>query len=244
MIKRSNGRRQKYVSMLIPFHVSERWRTVQEQQKDGRVKWKDSGCIRLTKKQWESMEKQLNSSGKISHDFHHLSIVQEIQQDLERRNIQHEEFKKTRLMTLISKNDDNCISNSEKVKNYAMKFPQGHWTFLGSGSEEKWYGSSSYAQKGWDSTANKMVQQFKETGHLAFESISALSRGILKLKKGKSTIHFNGHSMNTELLFQTIHSVNQLSIYGAVANWCHQFGLTEEENGRTCLHVDNMYWPR
>ena len=47
--------------------------------------------------------------------------------------------------------------------------------------------------------------------------------------------------MNTELLFQTIHSVNQLSIYGAVANWCHQFGLTEEENGRTCLHVDNMY---
>ena len=65
-----------------------------------------------------------------------------------------------------------------------MKFPQGHWTFLGSGSEEKWYGSSSYAQKGeWDSAANKMVQRFKETGHLVFESISALSRGILKLKK-------------------------------------------------------------
>ena len=33
--------------------------------------------------------------------------------------------------------------------------------FLGPGSEEKWYGSSSCAQKGeWDSTANTMVQRF------------------------------------------------------------------------------------
>ena len=42
----------------------------------------------------------------------------------------------------------------------------------------------------WDSTADNMVQQFKETGHLVFKSISALSRGILKQKKGKSTVHF------------------------------------------------------
>ena len=41
----------------------------------------------------------------------------------------------------------NCISNAEKVKNYAMKFSQEHWTFLGPGSEEKWYGSSSHARK-------------------------------------------------------------------------------------------------
>ena len=31
---------------------------------DGKNKWKDSGCIRLAKMQWVSMEKQLNSSGK------------------------------------------------------------------------------------------------------------------------------------------------------------------------------------
>ena len=131
------------------------------------------------------------------------------------------------------KNDENCISNAEKVKNYAMKFAQRHWTFWGPGSEEKWYASSSCAQTGErDSTANKMVQRFEETCHPVFKSISALSRGILKHKKGKSTIHFNGDSTNTELLFQTIHSVNQLSIHGAVANWCHQFGLTEEEKGR------------
>ena len=100
-----------------------------------------------------------------------------------------------------------------------MQFSQGHWTFLGPGSEEKLYGISSYAQKGeWDSTANKMVQRFKETGHLVFKSISALSRGLLKQKKGESTKHINGDSMNTELLFQTIYSVYQLSIYGAVSS--------------------------
>ena len=120
------------------------------------------------------------------------------------------------------KHDENCSSNAEKVKNDAMKFSQGHWTYLGPGSEEKWCGSSSYDQQGeWDFTANKMVQQFRETGHLVFKSISALSRGILKQKKGNSTIHFNGSWTNTELLFQTIHCVNQLSIYGALANWCH-----------------------
>ena len=46
------------------------------------------------------------------------------------------------------------------------------------------------------------VQRFKESGHLVFKSISALSRGILKQKKSKSTIHFNRDAMNTELLFQ------------------------------------------
>ena len=81
-------------------------------------------------------------------------------------------------------------------------------------------------------------QRFKESGHPVFKGISALSRGILKTKKGKNTIHFNGDSTNTELLFQTVHSVNQLSIHGAVVNWCKQFGLTEEEKGREHLSAD------
>ena len=70
-----------------------------------------------------------------------------------------------------------------------------------------------------------MVQQLKETGHPVFKGVSALSRGVLKQKKGKTSIHFRRDSMNTELLFQTV-SENQLSINGAVANWC---GSTEDK---------------
>ena len=66
MIKRSNGRRQKCWSVQIPFYVWDRWKTAKKRKQDRKVKWKDSGCIRLTKKQWESMEKQLNSSGQFS----------------------------------------------------------------------------------------------------------------------------------------------------------------------------------
>ena len=83
-----------------------------------------------------------------------------------------------------------------------------------------------------------MVQRFKETGHPVFSSISTLSRGIQKKKKGRCTIHFSGDSPNTELWFQTFHYVNQLSIYGAMPNWCQQFGLTEKEKGRVNLSVD------
>ena len=42
-----------------------------------------------------------------------------------------------------------------------------------------------------------------------------------------------------QLLFQTVHSVNQLSSHGAVAKWCHQFCLTEEGKGRVTLSMDN-----
>ena len=44
------------------------------------------------------------------------------------------------------KNVENCISNAEEVRNYAIKFMTGHRTFLGPGSEEKWYGDS-YGEK-------------------------------------------------------------------------------------------------
>ena len=42
-------------------------------------------------------------------------------------------------------------------------------------------------------------------------------------------MRFNADASNTELLFRTIHSATQLSIYVAVSNWCEQFGWTEEE---------------
>ena len=50
-----------------------------------------------------------------------------------------------------------------------------------------------------------------------------MSRGILKRKQNRDTIHFNAESSNTELLLRIIHSANQLSIYGAVSNWCEEF---------------------
>ena len=126
-----------------------------------------------------------------------------------------------------------CFSNSEKVKEFANGFSQGHSPFFGPGDEKKWYGTLLCASEGmWNSTAIQMVERFKDTGHPVFKSTSALSRGILKRKNNNDTLHFNADASNTELLFRIIHSVNQLSIYGAVSNWCEQFGWTDEEKGQ------------
>ena len=68
-------------------------------------------------------------------------------------------------------NDGICISNSEKSRN----------TRLGPGDEKKCYGTLPYTPEGkCDSTATQMVEQFKDTGHPVFKSISALSRRIPK----------------------------------------------------------------
>ena len=85
-----------------------------------------------------------------------------------------------------------------------------------------------------DRTANKIVQQFKEIGHLIFTSTSALSLGILKQRRGKCTIDFCEHGAPV-----SNSSVNQLGVYAAVTCWCHQFGLTEEEKEKVAFSVNN-----
>ena len=47
-----------------------------------------------------------------------------------------------------------------------------------------------------------------------------LSRGTLKRKSPRNTIHFTADSGNIELIMRTIHSPNQLSVYGAVSSLC------------------------
>ena len=39
---------------------------------------------------------------------------------------------------------------------------------------------------------------------------------------GKLPVHYNGDLSNAELLFRTITSVNQLSAYGAISDWCEE----------------------
>ena len=78
-----------------------------------------------------------------------------------------------------------------------------------------------------------MVERFKETGQPVFKSISALSRGISTRENNRDTTYFNADASNTELLFRTNHSANQLSVYGAVSSWCEEFGQRPNEKEST-----------
>ena len=50
------------------------------------------------------------------------------------------------------------VSNFREVANFSRRFPRGHWSFLGPGSEKKWYGTNSDKPDGvWDKTAEDMM---------------------------------------------------------------------------------------
>ena len=63
--------------------------------------------------------------------------------------------------------------------------------------------------------------KFAQSTHPVFRSTSPLSRGVLKSKGGgQLSIHYCADPGTIETVFRTIISVNQLSIYGAVAEIC------------------------
>ena len=71
-------------------------------------------------------------------------------------------------------NRENCIANAHRVTEYARRFTQGHWSFLGPGSEKKWYGTHVSRPYGeWDKTAEDMMLNFAERGHPIFRATIA-----------------------------------------------------------------------
>ena len=83
-------------------------------------------------------------------------------------------------------NKEECFKNADIVKTFAKRFGIGQWSFIGPGSEKKWYPSENSPQGAWDHVAEDMLLRFAESGHPIFRATTPLSRGQLKSKeKGK-----------------------------------------------------------
>ena len=130
-----------------------------------------------------------------------------------------------------------CESNARLVSLYAKRFGTGQWSFLGPGSEKKWYSISADSPQGkWDRIAEKMMLDFGESRHPVFRSTSPLSRGQLKSKGGgKLSIHYCADLDTVKSVFRTIISVNQLSLYGAVAEMCEEYETFHDRTGQPVL---------
>ena len=121
-------------------------------------------------------------------------------------------------------NKDECLANAGVVKVLARRFGIGQWSFIGPGSEKKWYSSENKPQGAWDNIAEQMLLEFAESGHPTFRATTPLSRGILKSKgRGKLSIHFAANDFAIDTIYRIILSVNQLCVYGAVAAVCEEF---------------------
>ena len=77
-------------------------------------------------------------------------------------------------------NKDECLKNAEFVKTFAKRFGIVQWSFIGPGSEKKWYPSENSPQGAWDHVAEDMLLKFAESGHPIFRATTPLSRGQLK----------------------------------------------------------------
>ena len=122
------------------------------------------------------------------------------------------------------------------MKTFAKRFGIGQWSFIGPGSEKKWYPSENSPQGEWDRIAEDMLLEFAKSGHPIFRAATRLSRGKLKSKgKGKVSIHFSAEPDTIDTIYRIIFSANQLSIYGTVAAICEEFVGQPDNTGRPAI---------
>ena len=127
--------------------------------------------------------------------------------------------------------------DADLVSMYARRVSPGRCSFLGLGSEKKWYSThDSRTQGEWNRVAELMMIEFRESGHPVFRSTSPLSRGNAKKQRRWTNIYTSvpiGHTIET--VVRTIISVYQLSIYGAVSDLCEEYSIRQTSTGRPVL---------
>ena len=124
----------------------------------------------------------------------------------------------------LKKKKQECESSAQLVSIYAKRFSPGRWSFLGPGSEEKWYstleckpqGEWTELQSWWFLHSAKANTQSSDPQVHRLEECSRAKSG------GKLSIHFCAVEGTIETVFRTIISVNQLSIYGTVSDLCDE----------------------
>ena len=102
-----------------------------------------------------------------------------------------------------SDNERECIANATLVTLFAKRFPAERWSFLGPGSETKWFSTYIDESRGeWYRVAELLMIKFNESGHPVFRATSPLSRGTLKSKGGgKLSIRFCADGIRLKLFF-------------------------------------------
>ena len=100
----------------------------------------------------------------------------------------------------------------------------------------KWYSISDDSPQGeWEKMAEEMMVILAESEHPVFRATSPLSRGVLKSKGGgKLSIHYCADQETITTVFRTITSVNQLSLYGTVAQMCEEHESYHDRTGTRC----------
>ena len=143
---------------------------------------------------------------------------------------------------VIKRQQKECESSAQFVSLHAKRFGAGQWSFIGCGSEKKWYSISEDSPQGeWDKMAEKMMLEFAESGLPIFRASSPLSRGRLKSKgHGKLSIHNCADLETIQTIFRIIIYVNQVSLHGAVAEMCEEHETLHDSSGQPVVEDNRV----
>ena len=208
MTKHSSGEKRRCMSIQTHFFAWEGCMNNRRPRKSGKISFNISRGpthnIAVSQRDWGNNDWSSNNSWRIWRSNHLHVYVQRHRLDPEGKL-------------------SGMLFEFRQGEGFCKKISVGTWSFLGPGEEEKWHGTHYHKPEGqWNTTAGVMVADFKDSGHPVFRASSALDRRFLKKKGGQCTIHFSAEPSDADLLFRTIHSANQLSIYGAIADWCDE----------------------
>ena len=180
----------------------------------------------LTKKSWESTENQLNSSGIFSQDFRHCRFFRKSRKFCKNGTLN---LKNSQIGSSSCPCSTTSIGQEKATKEFVfqnqkksrrMRRNSRRDTGRSSVLETRRSGMELFFTHLKEKVTLQPLIWWKDSKTpLISKSISALSRGILKNKNNRGTVHVNADASNTELLFRIIHFVSQLSIHGAVSKW-------------------------
>ena len=88
-------------------------------------------------------------------------------------------------------NKDECLRNANIVKTFAGRFGIGQWSFIGPGSEKKWYSSENSPQGAWDNIAEQMLLEFVQRLHFP---------GVVSRGKGEESCRHTSLQIKTQLI--------------------------------------------
>ena len=120
----------------------------------------------------EPMEFEWN----ISQDSPHCSSATKVQEFLSKMSEEPEEFTGRIIfmsmfndITWRSKDNEQEFELSANLVSFYARFSPGRWSFLGPGSEKKWYSTHDGKPQGeWDRVAELMMIKFSESGQPSF----------------------------------------------------------------------------
>ena len=123
-----------------------------------------------------------------------LEMLRKNQDDSQRRKFDSENFgDRIIFMSTFNEidwnkrgNEEERISNSEKVREYVKRFSQGHWAFLGPAFTSPKESGIPEQHKCYNDSRRQDIQ--------FVSGVSSLSRGFLKRRKNKDTTYFTAET--------------------------------------------------